>query len=121
MQGWFSILLLMVLGAAFGVTSVVLSRVLGPRKPSPEKAAPYECGMPPIGSARERHSVKFYLVAISFLLFDVEVAFTYPWAMAVRDLGWHGFLLILVFFGFLSVGFLYEWKKGVLDWSGEPQ
>ena len=117
MQGWLSFSLLLALGAAFGVGSVILSRLLGPRNPTPEKLAPYECGMPAVGDARDRHSVKFYLVAISFLLFDVEVAFTYPWAMAVRELGWNGFLLMLVFFAILLVGFVYEWRKGVLDWG----
>jgi len=86
MQGWLSIVLLLLLGIAFGAGSVALSGLVGPRKPTPEKAAPYECGMPPVADARERHSVKFYLVAMIFLLFDIEVAFLYPWAMALRDL-----------------------------------
>ena len=87
MQGWFSILLMTALGASFALVAVLLSSLLGPRKPSPEKSAPYECGMPPVGDAHERQSVKFYLVAMIFLLFDIEVAFLYPWAMALRDLG----------------------------------
>ena len=86
MQGWVSILIMIALGAGFALISVLLSSLLGPRKPSPEKSAPYECGMPPVGDARERQSVKFYLVAMIFLLFDIEVAFLYPWAMALRDL-----------------------------------
>ena len=92
MQGWLSILIMIALGAGFALISVLLSHVLGPRKPTPEKLAPYECGMPPVGDARERQSVKFYLVAMIFLLFDIEVAFLYPWAMALRDLGWPGFV-----------------------------
>lgn len=119
MQGWLSILLLMGLGAGFGLGSVLLSRLLGPRNPTPEKQAPYECGVPAVGDARERHSIKFYLVAISFLLFDIEVAFTYPWAVSARELGWNGFALVLIFFAFLLVGFIYEWRKGVLDWGRE--
>ena len=87
MQGWLSILIMIALGAGFALVSVLLSSVLGPRKPTPEKSAPYECGMPAVGDARERQSVKFYLVAMIFLLFDIEVAFLYPWAMALRDLG----------------------------------
>ena len=94
MQGWLSILIMIALGAGFALVSVVLSSVLGPRKPTPEKSAPYECGMPPVGDARERQSVKFYLVAMIFLLFDIEVAFLYPWAMALRDLGWSGFVQV---------------------------
>ncbi len=92
MQGWFSILIMIALGAGFALVSVLLSNVLGPRHPTAEKSAPYECGMPAVGDARERQSVKFYLVAMIFLLFDIEVAFLYPWAMALRDLGWNGFV-----------------------------
>jgi NADH-quinone oxidoreductase subunit A len=119
MQGWFSILLMILLGAGFALTAVVLSSLLGPRKPTPEKAAPYECGMPPVGDARERHSVKFYLVAMIFLLFDIELAFLYPWAMALRDLGWAGFLQVLCFMLLLTFGYVYVWRKGALDWNRE--
>src|SRR5512136_3202311 len=114
MQGWISILLLLLLGAAFAVRSIFLSRLLGPRRPTPEKGAPYECGMPPVGDARERHSVKFYLIAMVFLLFDIEVAFLYPWAMALRDLGWSGFVQVVVFFALLLAGYMYVWRKGAL-------
>jgi NADH-quinone oxidoreductase subunit A len=117
MQGWSSILLMVALGAAFALVSVVLSTLLGPRKPTPEKAAPYECGMPPVGDARERQSVKFYLVAMIFLLFDIEVAFVYPWAMALRDLGWPGFWQLVLFMTLLLAGYVYVWRKGVLDWG----
>jgi NADH-quinone oxidoreductase subunit A len=117
MQGWLSILLLAVLGVGFGVVAIVGSTLLGPRKPSPEKLAPYECGMPPVSDARERHPIKFYLVAMIFLLFDIEVAFLYPWAMALRDLGWAGFAQILVFFVILLVGYAYVWRKGALTWD----
>ena len=117
MQGWLSILIMIALGAGFALISVLLSRVLGPRKPTPEKSAPYECGMPPVGDARERQSVKFYLVAMVFLLFDIEVAFLYPWAMALRDLGWTGFLQIVTFMAILLAGYVYIWRKGVLDWG----
>ena len=117
MQGWLSILLLLILGAAFGAGSIFLSGIFGPRKPTPEKLAPYECGMPPVSDARERHPVKFYLVAMIFLLFDIEVAFLYPWAMALRDLSWVGFVQVLVFFGILLAGYAYVWKKGALNWD----
>src|SRR6266571_40378 len=117
MQGWLSILIMIALGAGFALVSVMLSSVVGPKKPTPEKEAPYECGMPPVGDARERQSVKFYLVAMIFLLFDIEVAFLYPWAMAMRDLGWPGYIQILTFFLVLAVGFVYVWRKGVLDWG----
>ncbi len=119
MQGWFSILLMIALGAGFALVSVVLSRVLGPHKPTPEKQAPYECGMPPVGDARERQSVKFYLVAMIFLLFDIEVAFLYPWAVALRDLGWAGFAQVVLFTALLLAGYVYVWRKGALDWGSE--
>jgi NADH-quinone oxidoreductase subunit A len=119
MQGWFSILIMIALGAGFALVSVLLSNVLGPRKPTPEKLAPYECGMPAVGDARERQSIKFYLVAMIFLLFDIEVAVLYPWAMALRDLGWPGFVQVVLFIGLLSFGYIYVWRKGALDWGSE--
>jgi NADH-quinone oxidoreductase subunit A len=117
MQGWASILLMIALGVAFSVVMVSLSSVLGPRRPTPEKQAPYECGMPAVGDARERQSVKFYLVAMVFLLFDIEVPFLYPWAMALRDLGWPGYFQVVMFFGILLTGYVYVWRKGALDWG----
>jgi NADH-quinone oxidoreductase subunit A len=118
-MGWGGILLLAVIAVGFGVFSVVISRFLGPRNPTPEKLAAYECGMPPVGDARERQSVKFYLIAMIFLLFDIEVAFLYPWAMAMRTLSWPGLIQIVVFFLILVVGYIYIWRKGVLDWGPE--
>jgi NADH-quinone oxidoreductase subunit A len=119
MQGWFSILIMIGLGAGFALISVVLSSLLGPRHPTAEKSAPYECGMPAVGDARERQSVKFYLVAMIFLLFDIEVAFLYPWAMALRDLGWSGFIQVVIFVTLLLTGYVYVWRKGALDWGNE--
>jgi NADH-quinone oxidoreductase subunit A len=119
MQGWFSILTMIVLGAGFALVSIVLSGLFGPRKPTPEKSAPYECGMPPVGDARERQSVKFYLVAMIFLLFDIEIAFLYPWAMALRELGWSGFVQVVLFMALLMAGYVYVWRKGVLDWGSD--
>src|SRR5215218_3623793 len=110
MLDWLLILLLMLLAASFAAGSVILSRFLGPRNPTPEKMAPYECGMPPVGDARERQSIKFYLIAMIFLLFDIEVAFLYPWAMALRDLSWTGLVQIVVFFMILLVGYVYIWR-----------
>jgi NADH-quinone oxidoreductase subunit A len=110
---------MILIGAAVGAGGTLLSRFTGPRRPTPEKAAPYECGVPPVGDARERQSVKFFLVAMIFLLFDIEVAFVYPWAMALRDLHWTGFVQIVVFFALLLTGFVYVWRKGVLDWGSQ--
>ena len=118
MEGFVPILIMLALAAGFSGGNIVLSQFLGPRKPSPEKSAPYECGMPPVGDARERQSVKFYLVAMIFLLFDIEVAFLYPWAIAFRDLGPTGFWQIFTFFVLLLTGYIYVWRKGAFDWSG---
>ena len=117
MQGWLSISIMIALGAGFALMAVLLSTFVGPHKPTPEKAAPYECGMPPVGDARERQSVKFYLVAMIFLLFDIEVAFLYPWALALRDLGWPGFVQVVLFMLLLLAGYVYVWRKGALDWG----
>ena len=119
MHGWVPILIMIGLGAGFGIVQRPAPHLLGPKKPTPEKLAPYECGMPPVGDARERHPVKFYLVAMIFLLFDIEVAFLYPFAMAIRELGWFGFIQLVVFFAILLVGYVYVWRKGVLDWGRE--
>ena len=119
MTGWGGIVLLGVIGVGFGIVSVVLSYFLGPRNPTPEKLAAYECGMPPVGDARERQSVKFYLIAMIFLLLVIEVAFLYPWAMAMRQLSWPGLVQIVVFFLILVVGYTYIWRKGVLNWGPE--
>jgi NADH-quinone oxidoreductase subunit A len=120
MDGWLGVLIMTGLGVGFAAGMILLSSALGPRNPTPEKLAPYECGMPAVGDARERHSVQFYLVAMVFLLFDIEVVFLYPWAVALRDLGWTGLLQIVTFFLILTVGYTYIWRKGVLDW-GPPQ
>ena len=106
-----------VLGVAGGMIGV--SWLFGQRRPTKEKLMPYECGKDPVGSARERHSVRFYMVAMIFLLFDIEVAFLYPWAMALRDLGWAGFTQVVLFMALLLAGYVYVWRKGVLDWGHE--
>jgi NADH-quinone oxidoreductase subunit A len=121
MDGWLPIVILLGFGLAFAGGNVLLSQFVGPRSPSPEKAAPYECGMPPVGDARERQSVRFYLVAMIFLLFDIEVAFLYPWAMALRDLRWAGYVQVLVFISVLLAGYVYIWRKGALDWGSREE
>jgi NADH-quinone oxidoreductase subunit A len=119
MEGFLPIVIMIGLGVGFAGGNVLLSQFVGPSKPSAEKSAPYECGMPPVGDARERQSVKFYLVAMIFLLFDIEVAFLYPWALAMRDLGMTGYLQIVTFFALLVTGYIYVWRKGIFDWSGD--
>ena len=104
---------------AFAVAGaiVTLSWLIGQRKPTLAKMSPYECGVPPVGDARERFSVKFYLVAMLFILFDVEAVFLYPWAIILRELKMFGFWEMLVYVGIVLVGLFYVWKKGVLDWG----
>ncbi len=111
------ILTLIVIAVCFAIGSVVFSRLIGQKKPSAVKLAPYECGMPPVGSARERFSVKFYLVAMTFIIFDIEVVFMYPWSVVFKKLGLYGAAAMGVFVFVLIVGFVYEWKKGGLEWE----
>jgi NADH-quinone oxidoreductase subunit A len=96
---------------------VVISRIFGPFRPSTRKAAPYESGMKPIGPANRRLPIKFYLVAVLFIIFDVEVIFFLPWAVEMRDLGVYGLIVMGVFLFILTIGFVYEWKKGALEWE----
>jgi len=110
-----------VLAAAVAGGMVAASLLLGKRIKNPVKDSPYECGMKPIGSAREHFNVKFYLVAMVFILFDVEVVFLYPWATVYSDLGLYGFVIMFLFVDLVLWGFFYIWKKGVLDWSAEPR
>src|SRR6476620_8297059 len=113
MNVWIPVLILLVLGAGFGAFNIALGTLVGPKRPSPETMAPYECGMPPVGDARERHPVKFYLVAMIFLLFDIKVAFLYTFAMALRELRGFGFFQLIVFFVLLLSGYVYVCRKGV--------
>ena len=117
MDGWLGVVIMIGLGIGFAATMIGASLLLGPKNPTPEKLAPYECGMPAVGDARERHSVKFYLVAMIFLLFDIEIAFLYPWVLALRDLVCRLLLEKKTFFLILLVGYVFVWKKGVLDWG----
>jgi len=117
LEDWLPILIFLVLITGFAVSSLVLSWVMGVRKPSPVKLSPYESGMQPVGTARERFSIQFYVVAMLFLLFDVEAIFLFPWAVVYRDLKVFAFLEMLVFIAVILAGFLYVWKKGALEWD----
>src|SRR4026208_2145823 len=119
MDGWLGVVIMLGLGLGFAGTMIGLSLLLGPKNPTPDKPPPDEFGMPSVGDARERPSVNFYLVAIIFLLFDIEIAFLYPWALALRELGMVGLLQIVTFFALLVTGYIYVWRKGAFDWSGE--
>lgn len=104
---------------AIAITFLILnlSRIFGPFRPTTRKTAPYESGMKPIGPAVRRLPVKFYLIAVLFILFDIEVIFFMPWAVVFRDLGFYGLAVMGLFFFILTVGLIYEWKKGALEWE----
>ncbi len=110
------VLILGLVALGFALFTVVASQLLGRPRPSAAKNSTYECGMPPIGTARERFSVKFYLVCMIFILLDVDAAFLYPWALIFRELGLFGFVEMAVFMTLLGGGFVYAWKVGALDW-----
>ncbi len=107
--------LIAVVGVALAILG--LSAWVGVHRPSREKLSPYECGILPVGDARERFSVSFYLVGMLFILFDVEVVFLYPWAVVYKDLHWAGFTEMFIYIVILLAGYVYIWKKGALDWS----
>jgi NADH-quinone oxidoreductase subunit A len=111
------IVLLTVFALVIAGVIVVLSAVLGRPKQSATDTSPYECGVPVLGSAREKFSVKFYLVAVLFILFDIEIVFFYPWAVTFERLGLLGLVEMFLFVGILFVGFIYVWKKGALEWD----
>ena len=102
---------------ALVATLAGLGKLLGPRRSTPIKGDAFECGNPPSGSARERFPVKFYMTAILFIVFDVEVVFLYPWAVVFRQLGWFGFAEMIVFVAVLAIALVYVWRKGALEWE----
>lgn len=109
--------IMIVFGIAFGVVMSKMSEWLGPKNPTDVKLSTYESGMEPVRTAHERISVKYYMVAMLFILFDIEVVFLYPWAVNFRQLGLFGYVEMLVFIGILMLGYLYLWKKGALKWD----
>jgi NADH-quinone oxidoreductase subunit A len=121
LENYFPILLFLAIGTAVGVgaivTSGVLARLSGAHHPDAQKLSPYECGFEAFEDARMKFDVRYYLVAILFILFDLEIAFLFPWAVVLQDIGWFGLIAMLVFLGILVVGFIYEWKKGALEWE----
>ncbi len=114
---YFSVFLMLVIGVGMSVAFVFLSQALGPKRYDRVKYSVYECGVDPITPASVRVSVKFYLVALLFILFDLESAFLYPWAVLFRQLGWFGFLEMGIFLLILLAGLIYAWKKGALEWQ----
>ncbi len=114
---YFPVLLFILVAGVIGVALLVMGSFLGPRQPGAEKDSPYECGFEAFEDARMRFDVRYYLVAILFILFDLEIAFLFPWAIANGQVGLVGFWTVIVFLTVLTVGFIYEWKKGALDWD----
>jgi NADH-quinone oxidoreductase subunit A len=114
---YFPILLFLLVGLGVGVMPMMLGRMLGPHNPDPEKLSPYECGFEAFEDARMKFDVRYYLVAILFILFDLEIAFLFPWAVALKDIGLFGFVSMMIFLGILVVGFVYEWMTGALEWE----
>lgn len=117
LDSYLPILVLILFAVGFALVSVGLSALIGQKKPNAIKLAPYECGVPLIGSARERFSIKFYIIAMLFILFDVEAVFLYPWAVIFKRLGMFGFIEMGVFILILLLGYVYVWKKGALEWE----
>ena len=114
---YFPVLLFMVVSAVVGIALIAIGNLLGPHKPSAEKDSPYECGFEAFEDARMKFDVRYYLIAILFILFDLETAFFFPWGASMRELGWSGFLTMFAFIVEFAVGFWYIWKKGALDWE----
>ena len=117
MREYIGIVVAFVFAGAFAALNIILASVLGPKKPSPVKAEPFECGQVPFGLPVGHLSVKFYLTAILFILFDVELVFLYPWAVVYRALGGTGLLEMVIFLAVLMVGFFYAWDNGALEWQ----
>ena len=117
LDNYLPILIFIAIGIAVGIIPVVLGFLLGPNRPDAQKNSPYECGFEAFEDARMRFDVRYYLVAILFILFDLEIAFLFPWAVVLDSIGMFGFLAMLLFLAILVVGFIYEWKKGALEWE----
>ncbi|MGI4776776.1 MAG: NADH-quinone oxidoreductase subunit A [Janthinobacterium lividum] len=117
LDSYLPVLLFILVGIAVGIAPQVLGYVLGPNRPDAAKNSPYECGFEAFENARMQFDVRYYLVAILFILFDLEIAFLFPWAVALKEVGATGFWAVVIFLAILVVGFAYEWKKGALDWE----
>jgi NADH-quinone oxidoreductase subunit A len=121
LENYFPVLVFIFVGLAVGVLPIMLggglTRLLGVHRPNSEKLSPYECGFEAFEDARMKFDVRYYLVAILFILFDLEIAFLFPWAVVLQEIGFFGFAAMVVFLAILTIGFIYEWKKGALEWE----
>ena len=117
LENYFPILLFLIVGTLVGVGPIVIGFILGPHRPDSEKLSPYECGFEAFEDSRMKFDVRYYLVAILFIIFDLEIAFLFPWAVVLDEIGLFGFGAMAVFLGILVIGFIYEWQKGALEWE----
>ncbi len=117
LQDYLSIIIFLVIALGLSCAFVVVNFALSPKKPDPEKLSAYECGFEPFEDSRMEFDVRFYLVAILFIIFDLEIAFLFPWAISLGNIGLLGFSSMMIFLLILTIGFIYEWKKGALDWE----
>jgi len=117
LEQYFPVLMFILFGMLVGAVLLTVGRLLSPHRPDADKLSPYECGFEAFEDARMKFDVRYYLVAILFILFDLEIAFLFPWAVVLPQIGFFGFAAMMVFLAVLVVGFLYEWKKGALDWE----
>ncbi|MCP5421077.1 MAG: NADH-quinone oxidoreductase subunit A [Gammaproteobacteria bacterium] len=117
LNNYLPVLIFIVVGILVGVLPIAIGFLLGPRNPDAEKLSPYECGFEAFEDSRMKFDVRYYLVAILFIIFDLEIAFLFPWAIVLEDIGLFGFVAMVVFLCILVVGFIYEWKKGALEWE----
>lgn len=117
LENYFPVLLFIAVGLLVGVGPILLGRLVSPNRPDSEKLSPYECGFEAFEDARMRFDVRYHLVAILFILFDLEIAFLFPWAIVLTEIGLFGYLAMVVFLAILVVGFAYEWMKGALEWE----
>ena len=117
LKDYLSIIIFLIIALGLSVAFVVINFILSPKNPDPEKLSAYECGFEPFEDSRMEFDVRFYLVAILFIIFDLEIAFLFPWAISLGQIGFFGFISMMIFLFILTVGFVYEWKKGALDWE----
>ena len=117
LKDYFSIILFLVIAIGLSSAFIFLNFLFAPKNPDPEKLSSYECGFEPFSDSRMEFDVRFYLVAILFIIFDLEIAFLFPWAISLGKIGIFGFISMLIFLSILTIGFIYEWKKGALDWE----
>ena len=117
LETYFPVLMFIAVGLVLGAMLLTVGRLVAPHKPDAKKNSPYECGFEAFEDARKKCDVRYYLIAILFILFDLEIAFLFPWAVVIPDIGFFGYAAMMLFLAILIVGFVYEWKKGALEWE----